>query len=288
MNAYRIKDWWQYEVTEKGHQASAETPIEKLRKRPLLYVRKPVSGHNLTPIWRQLTAAAYTAGRLREMACHGLFDKLLDLAASQDRQFRGWILDHKQQPMTAESINDLLNLSAPKLITECLEILCSQKVGLIELLEFPELSRNCREFPADPGRLYNETENESKVKKSKEQIKTTDSDLKNPDSDDSDSDPTEKTIDQLKSHRTEMQKFAFKLPAIIPVRTKSDKTCFVNIARHLFEIAKKQNSCDCFDKALEIARSPGTLGAENPAAYFVNECKKTFGFEKKESIFATK
>ena len=50
--AYRIVDWWQYEVTAKGRKAKKDTPMEELRKAPLEYVRFPVHGHFLSADFR--------------------------------------------------------------------------------------------------------------------------------------------------------------------------------------------------------------------------------------------
>jgi len=285
MRAYRIVNWWQYEVTDKGKQATAETPLDRLRKRPLLYVRKHTNGHNLTPAWRQLCQDAWSAvpGSLAELMCHGLFDKLLNLAASQDRQFRGWILDHKQRPMTVRAINDLLNLSSPGQVKKCLEILASQSICLVELAEFPQtppvegekggaLSTSDQE---SGGCLYNVNESESKVKENKGPIGQKDSDLKSLDNY-SGSDST--TPAAPVNYKTKMRLFVFDLNNAIRSKNKSDRTCFARIAEHLCGLAEQTDRPGVFAEAMEVAIDAAVQGADNPPAYFVNEMKKQFGF----------
>lgn len=136
--AYRIVNWRTlYEVTAKGRQAGVDTPDDELRKSPLPYVRWSVHGHSLGPTYRKMVKKAFGVGILMEMACMGLFGKLLELAADQGPKYRGWILDEKQRPINAQQIADILDIADDGKVQSLLEILCDEEINWVELVEFP-------------------------------------------------------------------------------------------------------------------------------------------------------
>ena len=160
MQAYRIVEWLEhYEVTAKGHIASPETPTENLRRGTLNYIRWKNNGHSLGPSFRKLNKKAWHAGNAMAPAAFGLFGKLLELAGDQKSQYRGWVLDEKQQPMTAESIAELLGWDVD-VISSSLTILTDPMVSWVEYVTFPAFAGNRPLLPANRGSLYKEKETE--------------------------------------------------------------------------------------------------------------------------------
>jgi len=136
--AYRIVNWRTlYEVTGKGKPAKDNTPVDELRKSKLPYVRWSVHGHSLGPTYRKMVKKAWGVGILMEMACMGLFGKLLELAADQGPEYRGWILDEKQRPINAPRIAELLDIQDDGTLRKLLDILCHEEINWVELVEFP-------------------------------------------------------------------------------------------------------------------------------------------------------
>jgi hypothetical protein len=128
MQAYRIANWQKnYEVTKDGKAASSNCSRKNLRQSPLAFVRLPVQGHNPSLTYRLLLAKAGKNG----MAVFGIFCKLLELAANQSSQYRGWILDDKQQPMNASQIAFCLCCQTSD-TDYALQILCEPEIALIE------------------------------------------------------------------------------------------------------------------------------------------------------------
>jgi len=147
--AYRIVNWVRlYEVDSDGHAVRRfEKPpsVEKLRKSPLPYIRLENTGHAQTVIDRKINEKAWIAGQMAEMAVHGLFDKLLLMAGNQPRQFRGWILDERQNPLTAKGIAESLGIFEVGCVQKALGILTAPEVGLLSVGEFGENLLNARE-----------------------------------------------------------------------------------------------------------------------------------------------
>lgn len=137
--AYRIVDWKKlYEVTAKGKPAKEESTVDELRKSPLPYVRWAVHGHSLGPTYRKMVKRAWDFGILMEMACMGIFGKLLELAADQEPKYRGWILDEKQRPIKAPQIAELLDIRDDGTFEKLLGILCHEEINWVEWAEFPQ------------------------------------------------------------------------------------------------------------------------------------------------------
>ena len=134
MKAYRIVDWWKFELLKNGRLAAANTKMVSLRIKPLLYVRFPVHGHTLSADYRRMVKRA---GSEMAAACDGVYKMLVGLAGNQVREYRGWVLDDRQRPLDSGQVAELLCLSEKK-TNQIFEILRDREVNWIELLEFPE------------------------------------------------------------------------------------------------------------------------------------------------------
>jgi hypothetical protein len=144
--AYRIVDWRaKYEVTDHNKPAKADTPLEKLRKSPLPYIRYSNNGLLLSPEDRKLNKKAWAIGCLFELAVHGLYVDLLDITRDQTREYRGWILDRKHRPLNAYQVADVLEVQDSQYILALFELLCE-----VELLEHLELVYNDGSPPDSP------------------------------------------------------------------------------------------------------------------------------------------
>lgn len=173
MQAYRIVDWVkQYEVTIKKRATKAYEPepsLDKLRKSPLPYVRISGVGHAQTTIDRRINEKAWRAGELNEAAVFGLYVKLVLIAANQPREFRGWVLDQRQNPMYAKQIAETLGYYEVGRVSEILSVLCDPEIELVSLCEFRQTSGQIRTNPEGSGLLYKtETETEENINKTKE------------------------------------------------------------------------------------------------------------------------
>ena len=134
MKAYRIVDWWSFEILKNGKLATAKTKMGALRIKPLVYVRFPVHGHSLSADYRRMVRVA---GPEMAATCDGIYKMLVGLAGNQVREYRGWVLDDRQQPLDPEKVAELLSLSEEK-TSQALEILTDDVVRWVTLEEFPE------------------------------------------------------------------------------------------------------------------------------------------------------
>ena len=265
--AFRIVGWrGRYEVTSKGKPASESTPIEDLRVSGFDYIRSKVHGHSHGPGWRGLLRVAWLAGDVRELAAFGLFQKLMELAADQKREFRGWILDADQRPLTASGIADELGIYEKSIVSGLMDLLCSESIGWVGVAEFQE---NPDFPPASPdaggkegllvgengGRLINETEVKEKVSINE-------------------SEPGDPGVSVLKSDlggpvSLNKQVAALKLSEIFVTATKSDHTTIVDILNQVDSLKYG----DLIDKAKQCR------GSNNPIAVFVAAAKSApFGY----------
>ena len=137
MKAYRIVNWWKFEMLKNGKLATAKTKMVSIRIKPLLYVRFSVHGHALSADYRRMVKRA---GPELAAACDGLYKMLVGLAGNQVREYRGWILDDRQRPLDPGQVAELLCLSERK-VSQIFETLTDFEVKLVEILEFPEALR---------------------------------------------------------------------------------------------------------------------------------------------------
>lgn len=179
MKAYRISNWWRFELLKNGKLATAKTKMGAIRIKPLLYVRFPVHGHSLSSEYRRMVKRA---GPELAAACDGLYKMLVGLAGDQVRECRGWVMDDRQRPLNNPGqVAEILCLSEKK-VSELLEILMDSEVKWVEFLDLPESlcksvnskdlsdesqkkkSGNNQENLGKKGIAFIETETEDKVK----------------------------------------------------------------------------------------------------------------------------
>lgn len=134
MNAFRIVDWWKFELLKNGKLATEKTKMNALRIKPLVYVRFPIHGHILTADYRRMVKRA---GPEMAAACDGVYKMLVGLAGNQVREYRGWILDDRQRPLNPGQIAELLCLSEEK-VRQIFEILLDSEVNWVDFLDLAE------------------------------------------------------------------------------------------------------------------------------------------------------
>ena len=297
MEAYKVVDWRKhYEVNKNNYTAKDGEDIDKLKVSPLEFVRWRVVGHNLSPGWRHIVSKGWKPGEINELAVLGLFGKLLELAANQKREFRGWILDNNQQPLNAKGVADLLMIHEFGRVQEALNLLCSPDINWMVLETF---SQNSREFPKSPGipkkfgsvseddleLLYNETETEPNVTKHNERVlpeapkpdKVSGSDLLCKAGSGSGS-----VQAPVKNVEAAKQQFMLELWEILPPLSASDETTYRNIAAYLVgKIDAGRHQTEIFQKVADAARNcskMANLSKQHKIATFVKWCKHNTGF----------
>lgn len=165
MKAYRITDWFRYEVDKDGHAVSVPTPIDSLRIAPLPYVRWRVNGHRQGDGYGRLAEAAGSASRLEAAIC--TFGRLIELAADENREYRGWILNHRKEPATMADLVRYTKFRA-KTLEIGLEVLCHVDAHWLESVEFTP--SQCAPMRSDAHQhaksavLQNENETKTKTK----------------------------------------------------------------------------------------------------------------------------
>lgn len=141
---YEIREWRErYEVNDKNR---AWQPGEVLRRAPLDYIRMPVHGRSWGKGFRNLLNVA---GPNDAAACLGVFVKLLELAADNDRDLRGRIVDENGAPLCVRGIADLIGFSE-KSIARALKVLADPSVNWIA-----ENDGQLPEIPGIPGNAGN-------------------------------------------------------------------------------------------------------------------------------------
>ncbi|KKN73151.1 hypothetical protein LCGC14_0403230 [marine sediment metagenome] len=153
MPEYCIVDWQQrYEVNSRGAAAGSN---DKLQKHPLAYYRSKVTGTQQGKGYRKLLAIANS----KALETFGIFHKLLEIAAGQDRASRGTI-NH--------SLSDLAFIIGvgEHQMSAALNVLCDPDIGWLEKVpEKTESSGSSREIAGKSGAFKNETktkDNETK------------------------------------------------------------------------------------------------------------------------------
>jgi len=162
MKVYCIVDWdSRYEVSDKG---SEYRPGDR-KKANLKYVRLAVHGKSEGVGWKRLRRAV---GNENVLTAFGLFSKLLELAADQEREFRGYLLDEQQQPALAEYMEmlwgipqDIISQYLPKLV----------EIGWIAETDFQGISGDFGRIPetsGKSGKIPETSENFGKIPESSE------------------------------------------------------------------------------------------------------------------------
>jgi hypothetical protein len=268
--AYRVTEWKsRYEVTQKGHEADDNTPTDELRQKELEYYRSKVRGHNKGPAYRRLKSKANRFGVGMGSAVYGIFHDLMELAADQRAQFRGWILCEKQKPMTSEDIAEHISEDSD-VVSRALEILCDPKIGWLQHVEF-EISP---EFPGNAGisrqirvALLNENENETKTKEEVKKKNENEGFPENPETGSLSPSISSRSSLALASQTSGIRTLD-ALEKIFPRRTAADDSTFANIVR---QVPPHKHG-----ELLELAQKSKT--GNNPIAKFVDLAKRQLGF----------
>lgn len=274
MQAYRIIEWKRrYEIKIDKRDADESTPDEQLRKKAHDFVKWRVFGHQLSVSYRQIIKKAWRPGQINELAVMGLFGKLLEIAGDQKKpQYRGWILNHNQQPMDCQQIAELLDIQETGCLREAIAILID--VGWLENCEYPvslQKLQGAAKITSNGCNLFkNETESKDNININEtEEEHKTDSDLPQRGSD---SDSPTQSFAQAK----DVNLFLLGLSKIIPANwTDSDHTTFRNIAVHII-----REGFDYRQALDEIGRVARGMGIGNRRAFVTDFCKKKYGFEK--------
>ncbi len=280
---YKITQWdSRYEVNRSGDVFRPGSK-QRLRSTPLNYVRSKVHGRQLGAGMRRLKAAAGD----RTMEVFGIFHKFLEIAADAGKGQRGCLLnsDSLDDPATASNLAFILNTPQTQ-IDNALTVL----LGIGWLSESSGNIPKLRETPGTPvnsgetGHLKNETETEPNRSEPNEtgpeeltacelpqaeadgKGDVKDSDLIIKDDSDSDSEVTANND----------QTFLLRLLMILPRWSRSDKTCFQNLAQMLGDMVDPANA---FGAALVIARECHKNGGDNPKQAFMHRVQKHFNIK---------
>jgi len=161
---YRIANWVsRYEVTQKNHPSKGVIPMECRRVGPLLYVRSKVHAMSMGEGLDDLFALAWRPGSLRHWAIFGIFHKLLEIAADQGRERRGWLLDGDGRPITPSRFAKRFHeIESEGQIAEAFEMLVRNK--WLEEHELEMIPGDFRESPEIPGCLYKTKQDKTKQK----------------------------------------------------------------------------------------------------------------------------
>ena len=295
MKAYHIVGWTRlYELTDKGRPAPEDHPPDELRKTPIPYIRYKDNGLLLSPSYRRLTKHAYRLGVMMEMACYGLYWKLVDIARDKTRDYRGWILDENNFPLNPEQVADVLEINDQLYIRKAFDLLVY--LGKLEFLEVPAY------FPTPPhsaqqrenaGTFQDVTETEV----NKNIIKRKDlpeeypwePEVASPSPDPpSDKDSVRDSGDTVSvtvsvptggpGREKEMEKarqiFLLELTGIIIWHNQSDRTTLTDIAEQLAYRQTYETELPLFNEAIVKARGCARIG-NNPLAMFVSAMKKS-------------
>lgn len=156
-----INEWLErYEVNDKGDQAQ---PGNKLRVKPLDYIRSKVHGRSCGA---GFSAMQFHAGE-RSYEVFGLFQKFLEIAASENCEKRGCLLNARGEPADIEDLAFMLRTRA-EAIEFTMQVLLNKKVAWIFEVS-DDVFRKFRENPEGFESLYQSalSENSGKIRKSK-------------------------------------------------------------------------------------------------------------------------
>lgn len=285
MKVYCIVDWdTRYEVSEKGTEYR---PGDR-KKANLKYVRLAVHGKSEGVGWKRLRRAV---GDANTLAAFGLFSKLLELAADQEREFRGFLLDEQKHPASAEYMEmlwgipqDIISQYLPKLV----------EIGWIAETDF-------RNHSGDFGTIPNDSENFGKIPESSEitpqgeNLIPKTSEFTPPNETETEHNITitktetvsenfgkEKIQEASASDSGKEVKsksaFVLKVADVLVFRpNSSDHTAILNLADYLDTLRNKKPRV--FDEVIEVARSKiSSTTIRNPIAAFFADVKKRYGF----------
>lgn len=282
--AYFITDWEsRYEVSEKG---TAYKSGDKKRAK-LQYVRLAVHGKNEGIGWKKLRRAA---GDEFALLLFGLFCKLLELAADQEREFRGYLLDEKRQPASPEYMEIIWGIPQ-SIIEKYLPKLA--EIGWIEKKMLPCEVDSSDGFGSFPKNSESAQDNEfRKIPNPSESTPLTETETEQ---------NITKTITEPKAPEGFRQNKDFVSPVSASgVRNKvaflmrlvetlhisansSDHTAFQNLADYLD--SKKAQDPGIFEDVLCLASEKVKCPTlKNPIAVFFAAVNKKYGFCERRAI----
>lgn len=257
MPTYKIVEWQQrYEVNSRGEAAGAG---DKLKKGPLAYYRSKVTGTQQGKGYRKLLAIANS----KALETFGIFHKLLEIAAGQDRASRGTI-DH--------SLSDLAFIIGVGEVQmrAALTVLCDKDLGwLVKVTEKPENSGGSGKITGESGALYNETKRNETEQNKTEHIET------------------DKGVyfDFLKavispSVRTVDLRWFGVVKPLLKLKNKGDITCLSDISKWLGDqVEAGKYKIQIFDNAWVWVQD--VVGCDRPMAALQAKLEKELGYECK-------
>lgn len=288
MNAYRITDWDKnYEVTKDGKPATENS--KNIRKTPLSYVRLAVQGHNPSMSYREMLQKANGKG----MMVFGVYCKLLELAGNQPRDYRGWLLDTKGVPLTADRIAFALCCNKGD-IDIALQVLTDRTVEWVRIADFkPEQTPGDNEDKIDCSVIINETEtkqNRTEPNETQQQMPQkpaggnlgnclSDILLKAKDSSSLNSSSCSASASNLWNWSRAKCDWSLAMQRYFPLsgRIPSDVTTFFEMIKHLYDKCGPMTD-ELFARAVNLAKDAKSKpGIKNPIAYFVSRFKTDFG-----------
>ncbi len=254
MPQYKIVDWQQrYEVTSRGAAAGVG---DKLRNGPLPYYRSKVTGTQQGKGYRKLLAIANS----KALETFGIFHKLMEIAAGQNRSGRGTI-NH--------SLSDLAYIIGvgENQMRAALRVLCDPDLGWLE--EVPEktgVPGSSREITGEVGALYNETKTKHNETKHIETAKDVFFDFS-------------KCYISPSVRLVAMKWFEVVKP-LLKLKNKGDMACLRDIAQWLGDhVEKGRYKIKVFDNVWQWAMDG--VNGKKPMAVFQARLKKELGYECK-------
>ena len=150
MKAWHITDWEKYyEVNSDGGRWQ---PGQKKRARPPEYIRWYVGGPGGDDRAYQECAliVAEKFGPDAWAIAFALFGKLLEIAATQDTEFRGYILGKNHSPISTKLLSFITFFTSEQ-VELGVKILSDNAVGWLEERELPDASAKVADFAETPG-----------------------------------------------------------------------------------------------------------------------------------------
>lgn len=277
---FKIAEWDErYEVNSKGDIFQPGSG-QKLRSKPLDYIRSKVHGRSLGAGMRKLAALAGD----RAMEVFGIFHKLLEIAGDAGNSRRGMLLmsDDASDPASRSDLAFLLNISQEQ-IDNALTVLCRLR-WILEVSETPESSGNVPAGPAEAGGsgnsplLNNETESESNRSELKKTVPENTVDIDESNDSDSFLNKEQGSDSDSRLIAKNKQIFLLWLKELLPQWTQSDDTCFRGLAEQLDQ---REFKGIAFNHALQIAKDCQLGGGDNPKQAFVYRVQKHFKIKLK-------
>jgi hypothetical protein len=171
MKAWHITDWEKYyEVNSDGGRRQ---PGQKKRAKPPEYIRWYVGGPGRDDRAYQECGLAVEEkfGPEAWAVAFALFGKLLEVAASQDTECRGYILGKNHSPISTKLLT-FVTLFTGEQVELGLRVLSDAAVGWLEEQELPDLSASLAESPGGSPSLAETPGNSPSLQEAKAKAKS--------------------------------------------------------------------------------------------------------------------